>query len=608
MTANILLDSMRTAKGRDYVKPPVELLADSFNPTVTQTNETLAQIKDIVENKLAFYEINAEFVGARKGPTTTLCVMKMKDRSSLEKLISLRERIAKLFGSRCPLYIVRDAGNPLFIGLQIPNAEREVVGLKECMLACGKGEKGTFVLGKDEVGEAFACKLFEKGNVLIAGECGSGKSVFLRGLLTQILMGYSPGEVKLLLADPKGEWGAYENLPHLLTRKPLGKEDELRNALRWLEREVRARLDVFANANVGSIDEYNAQTGVRIPRILVLFDEGTPTCEQIAETAEMLAQNGKKTGVYMIYATQGIFQTNEEERLVSAMGTKILFAMADGEQSFAVLQGKGAECLLGNGDMLIKCGERTKRIQGAFLSREDGDRIAAITKSANPCAFDEEVIRLIVEEREPKPEPMPTVEREKEQKPEPCEKENEEFDFDGAANRLAQELEKAGKTVKSWSVEQTHTGVAFLFDLGEENVVEEIEEEAETAEPEEKDERTEEQPTAELVQPKREEEKKRKEPLSVPEEPEEEEDEDDAPDGEKLKWNALRYCVEANYVSPSYLQRKLKRGYSTIADILSELEQEGYVSACGENSSRRELTITKERFEREWAKRFGSER
>ena len=369
-------------------------------------------------------------------------------------------------------------------------------------------------LGKTAEGKILIEDLAEMPHALVAGSTGSGKSVCLNVILASILLRYSPEEVKLMLIDLKEvEMALYSGLPHMLLKEPLSSIPAIVNSLKWIKEEVSSRFALFKSLHMRNLGEYNKLDGVKkLPRIVIVIDEASELMSDgnarkvVESTLSSLARIARAAGVHLIFATQNPVKAVITNEIQNNLNTKIAFAVGDYNHSMVIFKAKGAENLIGKGDMYIKRGTEMRRAQCAFISTSELEDVIGYIKENNDSEFDEDMIEKIIN------------------------------------GNASSEASKADITRAS---------------------------------------------TQQAVSGKE----------------EEEEDDSNAPD---INWRALKLCVDNNYVSGSFLQRKLKKGYNTIANILEELATDGYITSVPQGSKeKREILISREEFYREWEERFG---
>ncbi len=261
------------------------------------------------------------------------------------------------------------------VGIQIPNRTREAISLRELLESEAyrrSTSKLTIALGKTIHGEPYMADLATMPHLLIAGSTGAGKSVAMNGMLTSILYRATPDDVRMIMIDPKRlELGMYEEIPHLMTPVVVDPK-QAANALRWAVREMEERYKTLAAEGVRNIEQYNRNVrqaieekhtpkeGVEpkpLPFIVVVIDELADlmmvASNEVEESIARLAQMARAVGIHLILATQrpsvdvitGLIKANLPARIAFRVASKI--------DSRTILDGNGAEQLLGKGDMLF---------------------------------------------------------------------------------------------------------------------------------------------------------------------------------------------------------------------------------------------------------------
>ncbi|HEX2312003.1 MAG TPA: FtsK/SpoIIIE domain-containing protein, partial [Vicinamibacterales bacterium] len=272
--------------------------------------------------------------------------------------------------------------------------------------------KLTLALGKTIHGEPFVADLATMPHLLIAGSTGTGKSVGLNGMLTSVLYRSTPDDVRLIMIDPKRlELGMYDDIPHLLTPVVVDPK-QASNALRWAVREMEERYKTLASEGVRNIDQYNRnmralaseqQPGRNgeppkpLPFILVVIDELADLMmvagNEVEESICRLAQMARAVGIHLILATQrpsvdvitGLIKANLPARIAFRVSSKI--------DSRTVLDGNGAEQLLGKGDMLYlpPASSRYVRLHGPYISEQESARLASFLRKQGKPTYDESI-------------------------------------------------------------------------------------------------------------------------------------------------------------------------------------------------------------------------
>ena len=242
-------------------------------------------------------------------------------------------------------------------------------------------------------------------HMLIAGATGSGKSVCINTLITSILYKSNPDEVKLIMIDPKVvELNVYNGIPHLLI--PVVTEPEkASSALNWAVQEMMERYNSFAQTGTRNLDGYNKirlENGEeKLPQIVIIIDELADLMMVASKEVEAaicrLAQLARAAGIHLIIATQRPSVDVITGLIKANIPSRIAFAVSSGTDSRTVLDVTGAEKLLGKGDMLFKAVDMNKplRIQGAFISDKEVEKIVSFIKSNGVAQYDQNIINKI---------------------------------------------------------------------------------------------------------------------------------------------------------------------------------------------------------------------
>ena len=306
------------------------------------------------------------------------------------------------------------------VGIQIPNLAREQISLRELLeseVYRQSSSKLTLALGKTIHGEPFVSDLATMPHLLIAGSTGTGKSVAMNGMLTSILSRATPEEVRLILIDPKRlELGMYEDIPHLLT--PVVVDPKLAsNALRWAVTEMEGRYKTLAAHGVRNIEQFNRN--VRMldsPRAVSTFSEGDPTevpkplpyiivaideladlmmiaSAEVEEAIARLAQMARAVGIHLILATQRPSVDVITGLIKANLPARISFRVSSKTDSRTILDGNGAEQLLGKGDMLYlpPASSRFIRLHGPYISEQETARLTSFLRKQGQPGYDQSV-------------------------------------------------------------------------------------------------------------------------------------------------------------------------------------------------------------------------
>lgn len=496
-------------KSRRYVKPPIDLLRSSpaKNPDMyaRAENEQNTRSKRLIDT-LASFGVGAKITGVLRGPAVTRYELQPNPGVKVSKIVSLSDDIA-LNLAATGVRIEAPIPGKEAVGIEVPNKEVEVVYLHDVIASKEYREsqsKLTFAIGKDIAGKNIVADIAKMPHLLIAGATGSGKSVCINTIIASILFKSSPDDVKMIMIDPKiVELGIYNGIPHLYV-PVVTNPKKAAGALAWAVAEMEKRYEAFSQHNVRDLKSYNEQieknsaTGEKMPQVVIIIDELADlmmvAAKEIEESIIRLAQKARAAGIHLIIATQRPSVDVITGLIKANIPSRIAFAVTSQVDSRTILDGGGAEKLLGRGDMLFHPIGISKplRVQGAFVS--DGEIEALVEHIKNSYGQVE------------------------------------------YSNEIAETIENEAAKKKGGS---SNGGAASNDNsFGE-----------------------------------------------------------DGDSDEELIREAAELAFEFNQISTSFLQRKLRLGYSRASRIVDALEDRGVVSAA-DGSKPRKVIITKEEFER----------
>jgi len=357
--------------------PPLDILIDAVSGKAERGD--IKGNAAVIEQTLESFGITARVVEVNLGPAVTQYALEVALGTKLSKITALeRDMALALAAPTGTIRIEAPIPGRSLLGIELPNRAPEFVSMKKMMesdIMKKHQSKLAVALGLDVSGKPIIADLARMPHVLIAGQTGSGKSVAINSFLCTILLRSSPSEVKFILVDPKRvELTGYNNIPHLLT-PVIVEPDKVISALRWLMEEMDRRYKLFAQAGVRNIDGYNEMSGFQaLPFIVLMVDELADIMlfspVEVEDTITRIAQMSRATGIHMVLATQRPSVDVITGLIKANIPCRIAFAVASQVDSRVILDGPGAEKLLGRGDMLYLPPESAKpmRIQGAFIN------------------------------------------------------------------------------------------------------------------------------------------------------------------------------------------------------------------------------------------------
>ena len=375
----------------DYRFPTIELLNEPRDKGIIINEEELKENNDTIIKTLADYKIEISKIKATVGPTVTLYEIVPVAGTRIAKIKSLEDDIA-LSLAALGIRIIAPIPGKGTIGIEVPNKKPTTVYMRSMIMA-QKFQNAEMELpiafGKTISNETFVADLTKMPHLLMAGATGQGKSVGINVVLSSLLYKKHPAEVKFVLVDPKKvELSIFETIErHFLAKLPDSEEaiitdnKKVVNTLNSLCIEMDNRYELLKNAQVRNIKEYNAKFKARqlnpneghrfLPYIVLVVDEFADLIMTAGKEVELpiarLAQLARAIGIHLIIATQRP-STNVITGIIKAnFPTRVAFKVSSKIDSKIILDGSGAEQLIGRGDMLYSQGNEPVRIQCAFV-------------------------------------------------------------------------------------------------------------------------------------------------------------------------------------------------------------------------------------------------
>ncbi len=400
--------SMHPVRTGDYRLPPLSLLEASpeEEDAMAMDHEHYYEVSKILVAKLADFGVQGTVEGISPGPVVTTYEFAPAPGVKINKIVSLADDLAMVLKVD-RVRVVGSIPGKAAIGIEIPNPVRRTVYLRDILLTSTYRDSGSslcLALGVDVVGQPVVADLARMPHLLIAGATGAGKSVAINAFIASILFKATPDEVRLLMIDPKRiELSVYDNIPHLL--HPVVVEPKMASrALIWAVREMERRYRLLEEKRVKSFDSYNQLAEEPLPYIVIIVDELADlmmvASKDVETSIARLAQMARAAGMHIILATQRPSVDVLTGLIKANFPTRISFKVSSKVDSRTILDGSGAEHLLGMGDMLFlpPGAAKLQRIHGAFISEQETERIIEFLKEQGSAEYDESVLQSVEEE------------------------------------------------------------------------------------------------------------------------------------------------------------------------------------------------------------------
>ena len=391
-----------------YEYPPVELLSKSKSKTLKGGAKALTDTATKLQKTLYSFGVSAKVENVSVGPAITRYELKPAEGVRVSKIANLADDIALNLAAET-IRIEAPIPGKQAVGIEVPNKEKETVHLREVLESKDFKEntsKLTIALGKDVAGNAQLADIAKMPHVLIAGSTGSGKSVCINTIITSIIYNAKPSEVKLVMVDPKVvELSVYNGIPHLLI-PVVTDPKKAAGALAWAVQEMDDRYNKFATRGVRDLKGYNKLIekegeGGKLPQIVIIVDELADlmmvAAKDVEEAICRLAQKARAAGMHLVIATQRPSVDVITGLIKANIPSRIAFAVSSQVDSRTILDSVGAEKLLGKGDMLFfpASAPKPSRVQGAFVSDEEVEKIVDFVKSNGTATYSEDILESI---------------------------------------------------------------------------------------------------------------------------------------------------------------------------------------------------------------------
>ncbi len=392
-----------------YKFPPISLLKPPVHENTEVTGADLDSTAAHLVDTLRSFGVETRIVDISRGPSVTRYELQPCAGVKISKITNLADDIA-LNLATAGVRIEAPIPNKAAVGIEVPNKASNIVGIREIIespMFTNSKSKLTVALGRDIGGNVIVGDIAKMPHGLIAGATGSGKSVCINSIIVSLLYKASPDEVKLLMIDPKVvELGRYNGIPHLMIpvvtdpRKAAG-------ALGWAVGEMQRRYKLFADYSVRDLESYNRLAEKedndleKIPQVVIIIDELADLMMtapgEVEDSINRIAAKARAAGMHLLIATQrpsvdvvtGVIKAN--------IPSRIAFAVSSQVDSRTILDGAGAEKLLGRGDMLFNPigAMKPSRLQGCFVSDEELDAVVDYIKGDKTVVYDDSIMQEI---------------------------------------------------------------------------------------------------------------------------------------------------------------------------------------------------------------------
>ena len=394
-----------------YELPPLTILRDNPDAGGAYAGEAeLNATAERLQGTLEEFGLTSRVEGWIAGPSVTTFKISMGEGERVSKIVNLEDDIALSLAAKSVRIFAPIPGTSL-VGIEIPNEKPQPVFLSD-VLPYATGGPLDCAFGRDSEGRPIVVDLAGLPHLLVAGTTGSGKSVLLNAIIMSMLMRATPEQVRLIMVDPKRvEFTGYAGLPHLYV--PVVTEPrQAASALQWGVTEMERRLKVFEHYRVRDIKTFNKNVDgekyaemenppKHMPYFVIVIDELADLMmvagKDVESSIVRIAQLGRAAGIHLIVATQrpsadvvtGLIRANIDNRVALSVDNSI--------NSRIILDQKGAEQLLGRGDMLVKLrGKKPRRAQGCWVSDEEIEKTVEFIRGQVAADYHEDILTAVV--------------------------------------------------------------------------------------------------------------------------------------------------------------------------------------------------------------------
>lgn len=403
----------------DYRFPPIDILEDPEENYSEKMEGFVREQAAALAEALRVYRIEGEVVGIESGPVITQYEVRLAPGTKVSQITAVASDLARSL-KVVNVRIVPNTEGRDTVGIEAPNIQKERVRLKELMTSNEKADrmKLPLFLGKDAAGEPLVYDLADMPHILIAGTTGSGKSVAMNAIIVGFLYTKKPSDLKLVLVDPKMvEMSQFKDIPHLMC-PVITDMNKAAAILEWAVTKMDERYELLSEAGCRDIDSYNAtpweeikermspatpaeeaRIPRKLPRMVFVIDELADlmmTNKEVETSIVRIAQKARAVGIHLILATQRP-QANVVTGLIkSNMPSRLCFKVSSGMDSRIVMDQKGGELLLGQGDMLFLSPKSHKlvRAQGTLVEDAEIRKVVRFMRDVASPSFERSLVQI----------------------------------------------------------------------------------------------------------------------------------------------------------------------------------------------------------------------
>ncbi|MFA6929244.1 MAG: DNA translocase FtsK 4TM domain-containing protein [Lentisphaeria bacterium] len=391
------------------LNPPVEVSTSRLRDEV---EKTMRKLQDTLDN----FGLDAEVVGNIIGPQVTLFEISPAPGVNIDRFSSIQNTICMALEAVSVRMLLPIPGRNL-VGIEVPNFQRTNVSAYELLSDrkwIDSKMEVPLLLGKNISGQTILLDLARAPHLLIAGATGSGKSVCMNLLITSMLFKFKPDELKLIMADPKVvEFQPYSSLPHLIV-PVITEAEKVSLALRWAINEMERRYRLLGAVKVRNLKEFNNRKHLadeqldeegkpipeKLPFIVIIIDEIADVMlhaqKEVEKCLATIVAKSRAVGIHTIIATQRPDTKVITGTIKNNYPVRIAFQVPSQIDARTIMDNKGAESLLGCGDMLFKgIGMNVERIQGGWVDTREVENIVRYVSAFAEQQFDESVFRTL---------------------------------------------------------------------------------------------------------------------------------------------------------------------------------------------------------------------